>query len=171
MARPAVTAEASERGRARANTSASTNSETPKTSTSSRPAIVDLPAPFGPARTTTEGRSPRIVAPYGRLRRGVRKKDRDTLLATITHTTNNRDAPVRLRQGRQLVDAMERQAGRRPAGRRHPELQLLGVRPPGRQPGRLRLRGAGFRGAQWVGDHAESRDPQVRCRATPSSPS
>jgi hypothetical protein len=58
----------SERGRARANTSASTNSETARTSMRSRPAIVDLPAPFGPARTTTEGRSPRMVAPYGRLR-------------------------------------------------------------------------------------------------------
>jgi len=57
---------------------------------------------------------------------------------------------------------MERQAGRRPAGRRHPELQLLGVRPPGHQPGRLRLHGTGLRAAQWVGDHAESRDPQVR---------
>ena len=74
---------------------------------------------------------------------------------------------------------MERQAGRRPAGRRHPELQLLGVRPPGRQPGCCVYTAQGFEfdycgvifgrdlrfdatAAQWVGDHTESRDPQVR---------
>jgi len=48
---------ASEGGRERASRSASTNSETSRTSTRSRPGSVDLPAPFGPARTTTEGRS------------------------------------------------------------------------------------------------------------------
>ena len=74
--RPAVTAAASDRGRPRASTSASTNSDTPRTSTSSWLAIVDLPAPFGPARTTTEGCSRCLTAPYGRCRRRVTKSER-----------------------------------------------------------------------------------------------
>jgi hypothetical protein len=51
-------------------------------------------------------------------------------------------------------------AGRLAAG--IPSSNFWAFRLPGRQPGRLRLHGAGFRAAQWVGDHTESRDPQVR---------
>ena len=54
-ARPAVTATISECGSLRAKTSASTYSETRRAPTSKRAAIVDLPAPFGPDSTTTEG--------------------------------------------------------------------------------------------------------------------
>jgi len=39
------------------STSASTNSDTLRTPRRSRFAIVDLPAPFGPAKTTTDGLS------------------------------------------------------------------------------------------------------------------
>ena len=74
---------------------------------------------------------------------GHRPTRRRLLLAVVGARRRRRARPGR--QGRGLVDALEREVGRAEARPRDPEVGLLGEREGGDRPGRLRLHGAGLR--------------------------